>query len=378
MSTPAFVPQTASSMTPIRYYTPFDPYFYTVDNRPLQDIAANLEALGAKGGDSARRAVLLAQLSMGSAFSSLYPSEGGVGFVDGMSVTLSGTSLQIGPGALYMTDAVNTEIATPVVKQALSLKTTSFTLTAPTVGLGDAKDYLVQVKLSNLDQTTMSTSQLPFVDASNALLPGLLLNGEAVLSIKEGVTANLGSQVTPSADPGFFPLYVVTYCTNASNNRVRLHGSAPTVRRGKASTPLFASNTLAGTGTSSLNVPISLTTGGFSPYLPIKLRVLYSVSVPNNNAALVVKYLPLSAGSSTTASGTTAGQETVAMPATANVLAEFVTSTAVIPTHAFAGYVGNTWQINKSTLRVTLDRLGDDAADTTNGVITVLEVQAFQ
>lgn len=378
MATPAFVPQNSASMTPIRYYTPFDPYFYTVDNRPLQDIAANLESLGSKGGDSARRAVLLNQLSVSSAFSSLFPIEGGTGFVDGMSVTLNGTSLQIGPGALYLTDAVSTEVATSVVKQAVSLKTTSFGLTAPNAGLGDAKDYLVQVKFSNLDQGNMATSQLPFLDSTNSMLPGLLLNGEATLSIKEGVTASLGSQVTPTADAGALPLYVVTYCTVASNNRVRLHSSAPNVKRGKVGVPLYSGNTLAGTGNSSLSLPISIATAGFSPYLPIKLRVLYSVSTPNNNAALVVKYLSLVTGASTTAATTSAGQETVVMPATANVLAEFVTSTAVIPTHAFAGYVNNTWQINRSALRVTLDRLGDDAADTTNGVITVLEVQAFQ
>lgn len=378
MSTPAFVPQSESSMTPIRYYTPFDPYFYTVDNRPLQDIAANLTFLGVSGGDSARRATLLTQLGMSSAFAGLFDAEGGSGFVDGMDVSLSGTTLQIGAGALYVTDAINTEISTSVVKQALSLKPTSFTLTAPTNGMGDAKDYLVQVKMGPLNQTTMETSELPFLDKDNTLLPGLLLNGEALISIKEGVTANLGSQVTPTADVGYLPLYIVTYAVSAANNRVRLHASAPKARGARAGTPLFASNTLAGTGTSSLNVPVSLAGQGFNPLLPIKLRVLYSVSVPNNSAALQVKYLPLSTGVATGTAYSTAGQETVAMPVSANTLAEFVTTTAAIPTHAFAGFVGNTWQVNKSMLRVTLDRLGDDAADTTNGDITVLEVQAFQ
>lgn len=365
-------------MTPIRYYTQYDPYFYTVDNRPLQDIAANLTFLGAVGGDSARRASLVTQLNLSSAFAGLFDAKGATGFVDGMDVSLSGTTLQIGAGSIYLTDALNTEISTSVVKQALNLKPVSFTLTAPTVGLGDAKDYLVQVKMKVLDQAGMATSTMPFLDQDNTLLPGLLLNGEAVVSIKEGVTANLGSQVTPTADSGYTPLYIVTYTTNASNYRVRLHPNAPKARGGANATQLFSGNTLTGTGTTSLNVPLSLVGQKFNPLLPIKLRVLYSVSVPNNNAALQVKYLALSSGSATGAALTTAGQETVAMPASANVLAEFATSTAVIPTHAFAGFVSNTWQVNKSMLRVTLNRLGDDAADTTNGDITVYEIQAFQ
>lgn len=36
---------TLSSLTPIRYYTSEDPYHYTVDNRPLQDLASNAETL---------------------------------------------------------------------------------------------------------------------------------------------------------------------------------------------------------------------------------------------------------------------------------------------------------------------------------------------
>lgn len=33
---------TASKLTPVRFYTPLDPYYYTVDNRPLQDMHQNI------------------------------------------------------------------------------------------------------------------------------------------------------------------------------------------------------------------------------------------------------------------------------------------------------------------------------------------------
>lgn len=33
---------TASKLTAVRFYTPLDPYYYTVDNRPLQDLHQNM------------------------------------------------------------------------------------------------------------------------------------------------------------------------------------------------------------------------------------------------------------------------------------------------------------------------------------------------
>ncbi|HET8689122.1 MAG TPA: hypothetical protein VFM18_21130 [Methanosarcina sp.] len=378
MSTPSFVPQTEASMVPIRYFTEYDPYFYTVDNRPLQDIASNLVQIGSGGGDSARRAAMLTQLNLSAVLSTLYDPQGSTGTVDGFHVSLNGTTLQIGSGGLYLIDAINTDISTSVLKQALSVQPTTFTLTAPNGALGDTKDYLVQIKMNVLDATTMPTSNLPFLDATNTLLPGLLMNGEAVITIKEGVTASYGSQVTPTADVGFMPLYVITYCTTAANNSVKMASGSPRILGGSASISLYSSNILTGTGNSSITVPLSLVGQKFNPLAPIKIRALYSVSVPNNAAALQVGYLPLSVGSSVSASQTLATKETVTMPGTSGTLAEYVTSTSVIPTSAFAGFVSNVWQVNQKMLRVTLNRLGDDAADTTNGDITVLEIQAFQ
>ncbi len=34
-----------SSLTTIRYYTNTDPYHYTIDNRPLGDLKANIDAI---------------------------------------------------------------------------------------------------------------------------------------------------------------------------------------------------------------------------------------------------------------------------------------------------------------------------------------------
>lgn len=376
--TSPFVAQTQESLTPIRYYTDKDPYFYTVDNRPLQDIEANLVKISGQGADSARRASLIAQLNVANALRSLFSTASPVGFVDGLEVSLIGDSLQIGPGSLYSLSATNTDIGTPIVKQALNPSVMSFTLTDPTVGLGNAKDYLVQVKAQDVTAAVMDTSRIPFLDATNTLLDCLLLNKELVIQIKEGATANLGSQVTPTVDAGFIPLYVVTYTGTLSSTTVRLHSSGPDARRGKLSTALSAPATLAGTGSTTLTVPVTLSGANFNPYLPVKVKMLYSVDAPNNAAVVRLNYVALGQGTSVSAASTDTATDTVAMPATADVLYEMTTSAAQVPNTALSGFVSNKWAINKLQLKLTLERLGSDVADTTDGVITVYEVQAYQ
>lgn len=380
MSTPAFVPQSQDSLIPVRFYTPFDPYFYTVDNRPLQDLSANILAISSLGGDSARRAVLLSQLSACSAFSSLFKADGDLGVVEGMGVSFSNGSLRIGKGALYFTDVVNTEVSATVTKQALLSEDKVFALTGPNPGLGDAKDFLVQLQVRNVSQDNTPESSLPFLDVSNNFLPSLLLNGEACITIKEGVSATNGQQQTPQVDAGHIPLYVVTYTLNAGNSTVRLHPQAPSVRRGKAVTALSSGNVLSGSGDSAVSAPVSLRSQGFSPLLPIRVRVLYTSSTGTGNVAMQVKYTATSVGSLVSGTMALAGQEVITPPAVANTLAEFTTSTAVVPTSAFAGFVNGSWQVNKDVLQVSLFRAGGAGGplDTSSGDVTVLEVQVFQ
>lgn len=377
MSTPAFAPQTQDSLTPIRFYTPFDPYFYTVDNRPLQDIAANLRSVSTVGGDSARRAVLLSQLNLSSAFSSLFKSEGSVGFLDGMSVSLTSGILGISQGALYFTDVTNATTVNTIVKQALLPAAVTFPLTVPNLSLGNVKDYLVQLRVVSVTAASTPASNLPFLDAENDLLPGLLLNAEAVISIKEGVSAASGSQVTPTADAGCIPLYVITYSATSNLNNVKLHASAPTVRRGFHATPLVSGNVLSSTSTTSINVPVSLKGSGFNPALPIKVRILCSSSTASGDAVLRLNYLALGVGALTTTSATSAGNYVITMSSTANALIKIEPTVNVLPT-IFSGFVGNVWGVDKDVLRLTLSRIGSDASDTATGDITVLEVQVYQ
>lgn len=377
MSTPAFVPQSQDSLTPIRFYTPFDPYFYSTDNRPLQDIAANLVQVSSIGADSARRAVLISQLNLSSAVASLFKAEGGIGFLDGMSVSLSSGVLGISPGALYFSDVTNVTITDPIVKQAILPSKATFPLTVPNLGLGNVKDYLVQMRVTNITQASTPASNLPFLDADNNLLPGLLLNAEAVVTIKEGASAVSGSQITPTADSGCIPLYVVTYSATSSLLSVKLHASAPTVRRGFKATQLSSSNVLAAGSTTTITVPMNIRNDGFNPCLPIKVRALCSSSAAGGDVKFRVGYTAMGVGSVTTASSTTAGDYAVTMSSTANALSR-VEPTPSVPANVFASFVSGAWVIDKDFVKLTLSRIGGDSSDTVTGDVTVLEVQAYQ
>ena len=377
MSTPAFVPQSQDSLTPIRFYTPFDPYFYSTDNRPLQDIASNLLSMSTIGTDSARRAVLISQLNLSSAVASLFKAEGEVGFLDGMSVSLASGVLGINPGALYFSDVTNVTITDPIVKQAILPSKSTFPLTLPNLGLGNVKDYLVQMRVTNITQASTSASKLPFLDADNNLLPGLLLNAEAVVTIKEGVSAVSGSQVTPTADSGCIPLYVVTYSATSSLVSIKLHASAPTVRRGFKATQLSSGNVLSASATTAITVPLSIRNDGFNPCLPIKVRALCSSNAAGGDVLFRVGYTAMGVGSVTTASITTAGDYAMTMSSTANALAK-VEPTPSVPANVFASFVSGAWVIDKDFLKLTLSRIGGDSSDTATGDVTVLEVQAYQ
>ena len=62
--------QIESGFVPVQYYTQSDPYYYTVDNRPLQDLAANDSVLAS--GVDMNRAMLTAGLTITPTASGTY------------------------------------------------------------------------------------------------------------------------------------------------------------------------------------------------------------------------------------------------------------------------------------------------------------------
>lgn len=386
MTTPAFVPQDSSSLTTVRYYTQFDPYYYTVDNRPLQDLAANITTISSGGGDSARRAVLLTQLGLSDVFRNLYTSSGS--YVSGLAVSVPGSgTIQIGSGSLYFSDAVNASVSTSVLKQALLLAPVVVSTPLP-VTTGQSIDYLIQIQSSALTSANMGTSALPFLDATNSFLPSLLLNSELKVGVKAGTSAATGSQVTPTADAGWTPLYVVTTTYGATNPSVKQATSAPSRAGINHTAPILYPSTGAATitnvnsvpvatfadgSTSSISVQVPTLSGSINPYAPIKVTLVASSSTNAGNSQVQLSYLALASGGSTGSAATSATAELVASPGTANTLTSY-TMSATVPASAFAAFVGGNWVVTAQKLYLSISRNGSAGPDTNTGSLFIHDV----
>lgn len=388
MTTPNFVPQDSSSLTAVRYYTQYDPYYYSVDNRPLQDLSANITTISSGGGDSARRGLLLNELAQSEVFRSLFSNSGATGYITGLGVNNpSSNTIKITPGAWYFKDNINTSNTTQVVKQALLLATPQFTV-APPGTAGQSINYLVQIQSSTLNATTMLTSALPFVDATNTFLPGILLNGELLVTLKTGTAATTGTQSTPNADSGCIPLYVVTATYGSTVPTVVFAASCPAYNKISSTsailypvaTPAVAVDvggvpvpSFADAATTKIGVHVPVLTGTINPFAPVKVTVVYSGSVNSGNVQAQINYLPLASGGSTTGSPVSLTAEVLTAPATANTISSY-TFTGTIPNSAFAGFVNNSWTINVQRLYVGIQRNGAAGADTMAGTFYIHDV----
>jgi hypothetical protein len=377
MTTPTFTPQDSSSISTVRFYTQFDPYYYSTDNRPLQDLDTNIRQVASSGGDSARRAILLTELGLSDVFRHLFTTTNTAGYATGLGVTNpTGTTIQIQPGAWYFLDAVNDSISTSIVKQALLLAPTQLSIPSPGVA-GQSINYLVEISSNTLTSANMLTSSLPFLDNTNSMLPGLLLNGELIVHIKAGTAAATGSQTTPTADSGFTPLYIVTSTYGASAPTVQMSTSgapsmpglsvAPTVQY-----PLTGAATATAVGglpiaalpsgsTTAIVASIAFSGKQINPTSPIKVSLLVSSTGNTGYAQLQLKYLSIAEGGSTSAAAVSLSTENMVPPSTANTLATY-TMTGMIPASSFSSFVSNLWKISSDKLNLTISRNG--ATDT--------------
>ena len=377
MTTPAFVAQGQNTLSQIRYYTAFDPYFYTVDNRPLQDIETNLVKLGSQGADSARRAALLTQLNASSAYAALFSLGGSyLTYLTGLKVSLSGTSLTVGEGAVYFKDVVNTAISTQVVKQASLLTPQTFTLTSPPAG--QVKNVLIQAELRSPTQANMASSTLPFMDATNPLLESTLLQYELVVSVKEGTAATAGNQQTPAVDAGKIELFVLTYDSTVSSSTLVEHSNGPALKGADKSFTLVASNTLGPDATASVVIPVSLRELGLNPLKPLSFQVWYSSTASGGVVVLNAEYRSVLSGGLVNTALVSAGTKASAAPSVANSLAVETMSAVSIPNTAFSGWSGSTWSVTADVLNIQVGRLGADASDTNTGTVTLHEVRVYQ
>ena len=380
MSTPAFIPQDASAIPVVRFYTQFDPYYYSTDNRPLQDLDTNVRLTAGQGGDSARRAVILTELALGEVFRQLFSTSNSSGYVAGLGITNpTGITITVQPGSWYQISSINDSISTQVLKQSLLLAPVTLPILAPTVS-GQSINYLVQIASSSLTSTNMLTSALPLLDSTNPMLPGLLINGELLVGIKSGISATTGSQVTPTADSGYSPLYVVTSTYGAVTPTVQVStvGSTPSVP-GMTHSPVIqypvtgaaSVASIGGLPVASLpqgavsSVVISTNTQGkqINPFSPIKVSLLVSTPSISGVPQLQFSYLSIAEGGSTAATAVTLTAETFGVPGMANTLLTH-TMSATIPASAFASFASTFWKVTADKLNIVITRNGTAGADT--------------
>lgn len=200
MSTPSFKPSNGEFST-VRYFTDKDPYHYTVDNRPVGDVASNVGEL-VKATDAARRATILEAIGTSAInASTLGASEKTVGL---HASVISGYTVSISRGVLITLQAMSEAVADEVVKIAALPSPSTATLSAPTTA-GRETPYLIQIRYASYG----SAPSVAYEDPLNIYLPSTMLNGKLEISVVQGAEADTGTSIAPTVVPGWIPLYLV-------------------------------------------------------------------------------------------------------------------------------------------------------------------------
>lgn len=392
MTTPNFVAQDSSSLAEVRYYTQFDPYYYSVDNRPLQDLASNINTIAGGGGDSARRAALIAQLNLSDLFREKIIVSG-KSFASGLAVKLPDpTTLSIGAGALYFADTINSATTTQIIKQAISLAPVEFIVTPPP-STGESIDYLIQAEATTLTSPNMVGSNLPYLDSTNSFLPGLLLNAELKLSMKTGSAGVSGTQSTPEADVNHIPLYIVTYANGDTAPMIRSANEVSFPTSTVSATPKLT-NTEAASYTSiagqEINTLTFLSSATNSAYVEIPLNSALnlfeniSVTLKFSTSAvgevyLDFGYLTNKVGSSGGASFISYGTEAISGSPVDQEILE-VEQTLTIPCSSLTQFSPVTKKLEfvSDTLLIKITRLALATQDTCTGDFYLFGVNVGQ
>lgn len=160
---------TSSSLTPVRFYTALDPYYYTTDNRPLEDLNARdvqlAQAIDLVTGGSERSSMAAASIGQALIGNNSYAG----------SYTLPGglvLRFQYGFAVMSFTDSVNPALTFP--KMAIHDAVTSLNSLAAASTPGRAIKYLVQ---ATFEEATPS-SRIP-ADKSGTMVCKLTTKSSA-------------------------------------------------------------------------------------------------------------------------------------------------------------------------------------------------------
>lgn len=147
------------------------------------------------------------------------------------ATTPASMSVLVGAGRIYQMAPLEPTAwaslpadSTSILKQGI-LTGPGTTLACPApITAGQSINYLVEGQYQELDLNPATLSywnaanpQQPFSGAGNlGVAQPTIRAGQFVVQVKAGVAAATGSQVTPTVDAGFIPLYVVTSTNGAT------------------------------------------------------------------------------------------------------------------------------------------------------------------
>ena len=197
-----------------------------------------------------------------------------VGLVGAQS-TIPDLHISIGPGAIYSSQTVDATAygdlgtdANTVMKQGILKAAQTLTLTPPGTS-GYSQVYLVEATYSDTDG---GATVLPYYNSSNPSAPYAgpanagtsnftVRQGLCTIALKAGTAAPTGSQVTPSTDAGYVPLYTITLVngqTAITTAQIILAVGAPFVIYNLTNVPARAIAKYATAGTFSWTCPIGV------------------------------------------------------------------------------------------------------------------------
>lgn len=178
---------------------------------------------------------------------------GGNTYVHGLACTPSSPAsmvVNVAAGQIYSLQNIDgtaysslpADTTHSILKQGYVLDAQQFTLTAPSTS-GYSINYLIQVTYSDVDG---GSTVLPYYNASNPSVAWsgpnnsgtaqyTVRQGICTVSMKAGVAATTGTQITPTPDTGCTGLYVITVAQGATTvtaGNIATYANAPFLPQG--------------------------------------------------------------------------------------------------------------------------------------------------
>jgi hypothetical protein len=356
-------------------YTQYDPYFYTVDNRPLGDLNGN-DGLLATSADAGRISTLINALGNSVLFQGLYGTNQ---FMTGLALSNpSANTVRVGVGAVFQQTAIDSGISNQVMKMGMHPTTVDFSILAPT-SLSNNVVYLIEGRYMDFGPNT--SSGFPYFDQTNARLPETLLQGELQLQIKAGTQAPAGTELPPATDAGWFPIYNVTVAYGSTTFTAAYSTGSPTsAGANRYFIPLVTNGTLGSfnpvvtmapsvVSSAYFRVPM---TPDFNPYQSIKAHYRAACTTQATTGKAVVMslgYAWANPGTDlTTLSFTTVSTDALNLTQAMNTVNLLSAANAIPPT----GISSN------ASLYVQVSRQGTNASDTYTGTLNLVDINLYQ